>query len=507
MARASSGSIDQVSPGRWRVRVTLHGKRTTFGTYESLPEAEMCLQLACAELKTQATEAPAPDNSFGSCCVRWLEARAKAGHVTEPHEELLRFKAYIQNDPIAQVPIHLVSRAHVVEWVDRVRLRVRANTARNALQIVRGTLGKAYDSGRIKVNPATDIKIRRDAVTSERVHISLEEQRALITAAGERWAVVAFAIGTGLRSGEQCALRMRDVSEEDGRITVSRGSPDGRQTKTKRTREVFVMGPAVDALKHQLAMRKGAGPDEPLFPGRDGGFRPNNLLMRNSTFKAIVLRAGISRDFRWHDLRHAMGESLASGYWGEAVDLHTVATQMGHSRITMTQKYSHLSLSALRAAAKKVNAGGVVVAPETKKTPTQLASQLASERGLDSIPVGNLLEVRMGLEPTYAGFANLRSIQNSHDVPAASGGLANSLANSEPSMASAFVVALLGMVETAAIKDGRGYGMAALNARMAVVAATAGTPDDGVAFAAELLRLMAGASGAGRGDVGEKEVV
>ena len=297
MARAHTGSIDQISPGRWRVRVTIFGKRTVFGTYTSEAEARVFLELANEELAKQAKEVPAPDNTFGACAQRWLDARAKSKHVTNPLEEQWRFGAYVERDPIASVPIHLVSRAHVIEWVERVRSRVRASTTRNALQIVRGTLTRAYNTGRIKTNPAVGVQVQRDAIKTERIHIDLEQQTALVQAAGEYWPLVAFAMGTGLRSGEQCALRMRDVDAKSGRITVSRGAPNGRQTKTKKARDVFAMGPAVQALEHQLAARTGAALDEPLFPTKAGGFRQPKQILRGSTWKAIVQRAGLPRGF------------------------------------------------------------------------------------------------------------------------------------------------------------------------------------------------------------------
>ena len=495
MPRPSSGTVDEFRPGQWRVRVSIGGKQRLLEVCHSESEARLKLDVALECAREHDSEKATTDSSFGACAIRWMKAREAAGHVTEPHEEVYRFNAYIRDDSIAAVPIHLVSRTHVIEWVDRVRVRVKANTVKNALQIVRGTLGRAYDTGRIKSNPAVGVKVRRDASPSERVHLSLDEQTALIAAAGPRWVDIAFAMGTGLRAGEQCALRMRDVIASECRIVVSRGHPDGRTTKTKKTREVFAMGPAVAALEHQVScrMQAGAGPDEPLFPSVSGGFRPQNLVMRGSTFKAILASAGLSSELRWHDLRHALGESLAGGYWGEQVDLHTVATQMGHSRITMTEKYSHLSVSTLRRAAEKVNRAHQIQSAAAPNPQPQLGTELGTACTLNLVSPVKKLEVRMGLEPTYAGFARRILFQNSDDTTTGFSAVPNSVPKSNPTMATAFIEALVTIVETAAVKDTEGCAKAMLATRMATIAAMSGGLDEAVQHASELLAFMASA--------------
>jgi site-specific recombinase XerD len=55
-------------------------------------------------------------------------------------------------------------------------------------------------------------------------------------------------------------------------------------------------------------------------------------------FKAILRKAGV-KDACVHTLRHTFASYLVMS----AVDLRTVQELMGHSSITMTERYSHLS--------------------------------------------------------------------------------------------------------------------------------------------------------------------
>jgi hypothetical protein len=52
----------------------------------------------------------------------------------------------------------------------------------------------------------------------------------------------------------------------------------------------------------------------------------------------------------FHDLRHTCASHLVSGTWGRAWRLEEVRDYLGHSNISVTQRYAHMSPQAMRAA-------------------------------------------------------------------------------------------------------------------------------------------------------------
>ena len=61
----------------------------------------------------------------------------------------------------------------------------------------------------------------------------------------------------------------------------------------------------------------------------------------------------IGRHVRFHDLRHTCASALVSGVWGRAWSLQEVCAFLGHSSISVTERYAHFAGTALETAAKE----------------------------------------------------------------------------------------------------------------------------------------------------------
>jgi integrase len=167
----------------------------------------------------------------------------------------------------------------------------------------------------------------------------VSEAESLARAAEDRQdaELVRVAAYTGLRRGELVALRWRDVDFARRKLVVRRAvsaNIEASSTKSRRAREVPLPTQAADALSRLSRRPEFAASDDYVFVNRLGRRLDGSALRRR--FERGRDAAGL-RPLRFHDLRHTYGSLLVAG----GVDLASVKSAMGHSRITTTERYLH----------------------------------------------------------------------------------------------------------------------------------------------------------------------
>jgi integrase len=240
---------------------------------------------------------------------------------------------------------------------------VSRNTVTNVHYFLRGAFDQLERLGIVDRNPVAAVRHpaleRSEAVSvdewdypklskalSEAMLADLSDARSMRRAA---YATAAWvSLRTGMRCGEVCALRRRDVSARrlslhvGGTVVERRGEGAVRmpQTKGKRPRNVSVTeGDAAvlrGLLARQDAVLDGLGPDSPVITV-DGGFcRPGDV---SAAFSALRDSLGLPKRLTFHGLRHTHATwLLASG-----VDAKTVSERMGHSDVATTLRiYAHV---------------------------------------------------------------------------------------------------------------------------------------------------------------------
>jgi len=136
----------------------------------------------------------------------------------------------------------------------------------------------------------------------------------------------------GLRSAEACVLRLQDVRRDEGYLIV-RG-------KGEKTRIVPFSPPAIAAIESWLKVRPMSKGDTLLVSMRR---RP----LSTSDVRRIVAAAGerVGLEVHPHMLRHACATHLLNG----GADLRAIQEFLGHSSITTTTIYTHVSETHLKA--------------------------------------------------------------------------------------------------------------------------------------------------------------
>ena len=143
-------------------------------------------------------------------------------------------------------------------------------------------------------------------------------------------AVVALLRHTGLRVGELCRLRLRDVTlaERKGSLRVLGKGAKERTIPLNRT-----VRAALSAYLDARRQRPDAARYEAVFLGQRGPLTPHAV---EKLVRKYARRARLDA-FSPHSLRHSFAKSLLDA--GE--DLVTVRTLLGHERLDTTARYTH----------------------------------------------------------------------------------------------------------------------------------------------------------------------
>ncbi|WP_088224897.1 tyrosine-type recombinase/integrase [Desulfosporosinus sp. FKB] len=141
-------------------------------------------------------------------------------------------------------------------------------------------------------------------------------------------AILLTTYSSGLRISETLSLRVSDIDSENMLIRIN----DGKGGKDRLT---------VLSIKNLKLLRrywKLYRPTDLLFPGPIEG-KPLSARNIQYVFSTAKQKAGISKHATVHTLRHSFATHLLEN----RADLRTIQMLMGHSNISTTSKYIHLS--------------------------------------------------------------------------------------------------------------------------------------------------------------------
>ncbi|MFA5838874.1 MAG: site-specific tyrosine recombinase/integron integrase [Candidatus Paceibacterota bacterium] len=148
-------------------------------------------------------------------------------------------------------------------------------------------------------------------------------------------AILELLFSTGLRVSELCSLQ-RDVDLNKGEFAV-RGKGD-------KIRVVFVSEKAKSVIKEYLNKRTDM--DDALFiqispSSKDADKESNRLTPRSieRIIKKYAIKAGISKKVTPHVIRHSFATDLLQN----GADIRSVQALLGHSNISTTQIYTHVT--------------------------------------------------------------------------------------------------------------------------------------------------------------------
>lgn len=278
--------------------------------------------------------------AIGSVAIDKLGART----LETLYQELRRCRVRCDGKPF--IERHKSDEAHdcaALECKPHVCRPMAASTVRQIHSIISGTLSAAVRWEWISTNPARIAK-RPKAKAPEPSPPSAAEAARLLDAAygqDEEWGdLVWLVMTTGIRRGEVCALRWRDIDLDAETIEIRRnyvmykGMGREKDTKTHQMRRIALDSDTVTLLREhrrRVHARLNALNTEPTgdtyvftsvrFPDYSKPYLPDAI---SSRYRTMAKRLGI--DTHIHALRHYSATELLSA----GIDLRTVAGRLGH---------------------------------------------------------------------------------------------------------------------------------------------------------------------------------
>ena len=198
-------------------------------------------------------------------------------------------------------------------------------TVNRERSFLKAVLNKAVRWGVIERNPLQFMESLPESHQFDR-YLTTDETLLLVEASEDHLRpLMVTAIFTGLRWGNVRKLKWAEVDLENSVINLE---------STKNDERVY---PLPAKVKQELKKLSRNGSPFIFINPKTG--RPWRDLRK--AYKRAKEKAGITRPFRVHDLRHSFASNLVM----KGHDLKTVQELLGHRNINTTLRYAHLSLS------------------------------------------------------------------------------------------------------------------------------------------------------------------
>jgi integrase/recombinase XerD len=274
-----------------------------------------------------------------------LIERGVAGNTLESYgRDLRRFILFIE-DSCGITDIKKVTSDEIIGYLTRLKDEgLAANSMNRALAALRGFYKYLLREKIIELNPLVNIELAKvwmklpDTISKHEMNTILEQPGDQSNPAIRNTAMLELLYATGIRVSELINLTMNSINWQVGFIVVmGKGSkerivPVGKVAYDCTRRYV-------DEVRPKLMQKKST---DVLFLNRFG-----EKFTRQGFWKIVVAcakKAGLHKKVYPHTFRHSFASHLLEG----GADLRTVQVMLGHSDISTTQIYTHITRERLK---------------------------------------------------------------------------------------------------------------------------------------------------------------
>ena len=256
----------------------------------------------------------------------------------------------LQNEPASKIGKEIIQ-----QFVDNLLVHYAPRTCKRKIACIKALFNYLEFEDIIPINPFRKIRLKiKEAQTLPKVMKQSETTEQLryvyqmanntktkrqLFYAKRAIAVYELLLGTGMRIGELCHLKLSSLDLDNQTILIL--------GKGGKERVVYLVSNiVVDAIKAYLKLR--TSHSEFIF------INWNNRRMREESIRNIILSIGektVHRRITPHMFRHTFATMLLENN----VDIRYIQELLGHSSIRTTQIYLHLSNTSIRSALIQAN--------------------------------------------------------------------------------------------------------------------------------------------------------
>ncbi|MCI0530122.1 MAG: tyrosine-type recombinase/integrase [Nitrospira sp.] len=334
----------------WYVDYRVNGKRfmKSFGRQKNFAE----VYLKDLLLKEFRGDLQYVDNttSIDSFFTRYLEycRTNKAASTCRTDVSRLRiFRSYLEAQGIGKLKD--ISPYVLEEFKSDILRSYGPVTFNRYLQLAKAMLSKATEWGMLRQNPLSQVKLLKNTRQRQVRFFTTEEiEKLLQNSTGVLRQFIQLASLTGMRRSEVLHLKWSDIDLHNKLIDVQSDADTGFHPKGYRPRTL----PVSKELERILLDLPQTG----RYVFDNGKNRPLHCAdYYTKGFEKLLKRLGIDHA-NLHTLRHTFASYLVMG----GVDIRTVQQLLGHSSVTVTERYAHLSPVHLQKAAEALRFGNKV---------------------------------------------------------------------------------------------------------------------------------------------------
>ncbi|HNZ10213.1 MAG: Tyrosine recombinase XerD [Deltaproteobacteria bacterium ADurb.Bin151] len=268
-----------------------------------------------------------------------LIEKGAAGNTLEAYgRDLNRYASFLEQRGIDN-PRFVVPET-VVEFLVQIKGEgLSANSMNRALAALRGYYKFLLQEKVVDQSPLANIELAKvwmrlpDTVSKEEMNLILSQPGEETPKAQRDSAMLELLYATGLRVSELAGLTMNSINWQVGFLTVMGKGGKERVVPIGKTAYDSVRR-YVDEARPKLVKSRTT---DVLFLNRFGG-----AFTRQGLWKIIihyVRKAGLQKNVHPHTFRHSFASHLLEG----GADLRAVQVMLGHSDISTTQIYTHVT--------------------------------------------------------------------------------------------------------------------------------------------------------------------